>query len=68
MRVALRWGYVTRDVTQTRISFLQIKNLKSHACMVCLFTPARWRIRLGVELLRLPPLTLFALEDNQSSA
>ena len=68
MRVALRWGYVTRDVTQTRISFLQIKNLKSHACMVCLFTPARWRIRLGVELLRPPPLTLFALEDNQSSA
>ena len=62
------WGDVTRDVTQTRISLLQIRNMMFHACMVCWFTPARRRIRLGVELLRPPPLTLFALEDNQSSA
>jgi hypothetical protein len=41
-----------------------------HAWYVGLHPPAgAYAIRLGVEeLLRLPPLTLFALEDNQSSA
>ena len=34
-----------------------------------LVSPARRRIGLDIEVLRLPPLsTLFALEDNQSSA
>jgi hypothetical protein len=39
-----------------------------HACM--LVSPARRRSgsTVRVEVLRLPPLTLFALEDNQSSA
>ena len=39
-----------------------------HACM--LVSPARRRSgsTVRVEVLRLPPLTLFALEDNQASA
>ena len=43
--------------------------LPVHGLHGMLVSPARRRIGLDIEVLRLPPLsTLFALEDNQSSA
>ncbi len=65
-----------RHVTQYRSCFARLGKhsmlLYIHACMHVSFTrPPALRARqyaVRVEVLRLPPLTLFALEDNQSSA